>query len=349
MTPPIAITMGDAAGVGPELIVKLYRDEPELALGTFVAGDVQTLRKASAMLAQASGRIASPVVQLQTIGEVWRRPVNCIPVYQVGAPIAVVEPGQINACAGEFSGRCLFWAAYAAMGSELAAIVTAPIHKESLHAAGAPYNQFPGHTEMLQAAAASYLRIAIDEIPVRMMLANNALRVVLVSIHMSLRAAVNAVTFDSVLQTILIAHDAMAAHLGRPPKIAVAGLNPHAGEGGLFGHEEQEVILPAIVAARQRGCDVVGPEAPDTIFMRARRKVGQENGEFDVVVAMYHDQGLIPMKYMGIDQGVNITLGLPFVRTSPDHGTAFDIAGHGVANPASLIAALQMAKKLPIS
>jgi 4-hydroxythreonine-4-phosphate dehydrogenase len=214
------------------------------------------------------------------------------------------------------------------------ALVTAPLHKEALAAAGVPY---PGHTEMLQALVAG----PGEPVPaVRMMLANDELKVVLVTIHLALRAAIDAVTFDAVLETLRITHDA-AARWGQPcPRIAVAGLNPHAGEGGLFGDEEIRVIAPAVVAAQAEGIDARGPYAPDTVFMRARR------GEFDIVVAMTHDHGLIPVKYLGVEQGVNVTLGLPFVRTSPDHGTAFDIAGRGSADASSLRAAMRMARRL---
>jgi len=168
---------------------------------------------------------------------------------------------------------------------------------------------------------------------------------VLVSIHVALREAIAAVTHENVLQTLLITHEALGRMLGRAPRIAVAGLNPHAGEGGLFGREEIDVIAPAIAQARARGVDAHGPFAPDTVFMRARSSAGRQ-GEFDVVVAMYHDQGLIPVKYLGVDQGVNVTLGLPLVRTSPDHGTAFDIAGRGIADAGSLIRAVRMARAL---
>jgi 4-hydroxythreonine-4-phosphate dehydrogenase len=213
-------------------------------------------------------------------------------------------------------------------------MVTAPIHKEALAAAGVPY---PGHTEMLQALAA---QTGQPLQPVRMMLANEELRVVLVTIHLSLRRALDAVTFDAVLDTLRIAHRAAAAWGQARPRIAVAGLNPHAGEGGLFGDEEITTIAPAVQAAVAEGITASGPYAPDTVFMRARR------GEFDLVVAMTHDHGLIPVKYLGVEQGVNVTLGLPFVRTSPDHGTAFDIAGQGRADASSLRAAVQMARRL---
>jgi 4-hydroxythreonine-4-phosphate dehydrogenase len=217
-------------------------------------------------------------------------------------------------------------------------IVTAPIHKEALAAAGVP---FPGHTEMLQALATD----GGVPPPVRMMLANDELKTVLVTVHQSLRSAIDAVTFDAVLDTVRIAHRA-AARWGQPrPRIAVAGLNPHAGEGGLFGDEELTVIAPAVAAARAEGIDVSGPYAPDTIFMRARDAAGHP-GEFDLVIAMTHDHGLIPVKYLGVEHGVNVTLGLPFVRTSPDHGTAFDIAGLGRADASSLRAAVRMARRL---
>jgi 4-hydroxythreonine-4-phosphate dehydrogenase len=190
----------------------------------------------------------------------------------------------------------------------------------------------PGHTEMLQALAGGA--------PVRMMLANDELRVVLVTIHVSLRRALELLDFDAVLSTLRIAHHA-AAGWGQPrPRIAVAGLNPHAGEGGLFGDEELRFIGPAVQAARAEGIDASGPHAPDTVFMRARR------GAFDLVVAMTHDHGLIPVKYLGVEHGVNVTLGLPFVRTSPDHGTAYDIAGRGIADPSSLMAAAALARRL---
>jgi 4-hydroxythreonine-4-phosphate dehydrogenase len=178
-----------------------------------------------------------------------------------------------------------------------------------------------------------------------MMLASDELRTVLVSIHVALRDAIEAVSFDNVVQTLRITHTSLSAVLGRRPRIGVAGLNPHAGEGGLFGREEVEVIAPAVRAAQAEGIDAMGPFAPDTVFMRAR-STSARAGEFDVVVAMYHDQGLIPVKYLGVDKGVNVTLGLPMVRTSPDHGTAFDIAGTGRADASSLLEAVRMARLL---
>ena len=340
---PVAITPGDPAGIGPEIIAKAFREAPDATRGTFVAGDVATMRRASQALAQP-GLPAWPVAEIEHIAEAAAVPPGCIPVLQVVAPPKAIVAGQISAEAGRMAGNCVVWAARAALRGDIAAIVTAPLHKEALAAAGFPY---PGHTELLQAEAAAHAGLAVDGMPVRMMLANDELRTVLVSIHMSLRDAITAVSFAGVLETLRITHSALHRVLGRTPRIGVAGLNPHAGEGGLFGFEERDIIAPAIAAARGEGIDADGPHAPDTVFMRARDKAGiPGSGEFDVVIAMYHDQGLIPVKYLGVEKGVNVTLGLPLVRTSPDHGTAFDIAGTGRADASSLIEALRMARKL---
>ncbi len=341
---PLAITLGDAAGIGPEIIAKTFRDAPELTRGCFVVGDATTLRRAAALI-RREGEAAQPLVLIKRAEEALTVPSHSLPVLQVEAPAEPVPWGRISAESGRLAGRCVVWAAQAALRGETAGLVTAPLHKEALAAAGAPFDAFPGHTELLQAEAAAFLGKPVDELPVRMMLANQELRTVLVSIHMSLREAIEAVTFDNVLQTLRIAHVALHSLLGRAPRIGVAGLNPHAGEGGLFGREEIDTIIPALNRARAEGLDVHGPWAPDTVFMRARARPGQP-GEFDVVVAMYHDQGLIPVKYLGVEQGVNVTLGLPLVRTSPDHGTAFDIAGSGRADASSLIEAVRMARRL---
>ena len=339
---PLAITMGDPAGIGPEIIVKAYRDAPGLLAGTFVAGDLACMRRAARLLA-APGQPALPVALLAAPDEALHMPPHCLPVLQAGAPVPPPALGAVSAEAGRAAGQAVQWAARAALGGSIAALVTAPLHKESLAAAGFA---FPGHTELLQAEAAAHAGVTLSQMPVRMMLANDELRTVLVSIHMSLREAIEAVTFDGVLETLRIAQRALSSVLGHAPRIGVAGLNPHAGEGGLFGTEEREVIAPAIAAARAEGIDARGPYAPDTVFMRARTPAAGVPGEFDVVLAMYHDQGLIPVKYLGVEKGVNVTLGLPLVRTSPDHGTAFDIAGTGRADASSLIEALRMARAL---
>lgn len=332
---PLAVTMGDPAGIGPEIVARAFRVAPDLTRGCFVVGDLACMRRAAGWV--ADGAPALPVAAIGSAAEALRVPPNCIPVLQVGEAGPVPAVGGIDAAAGRMAADAVLWAARAALRGEVAGLVTAPLHKEALAAAGLPY---PGHTELLQAEAAAHAGVGVERMPVRMMLANDELRTVLVSIHMALRDALDAVTFDNVLQTLRIAHAALLSTLGRAPRIAVAGLNPHAGEGGLFGREEIEVIAPAMAAAREEGCDVHGPFAPDTVFMRARR------GEFDVVIAMYHDQGLIPVKYLGVERGVNVTLGLPLVRTSPDHGTAFDIAGTGRADPASLVEAVRVARAL---
>ena len=337
----LAITQGDPAGIGPETIAKAFRDAPDDLRGCFVVGDLATLRRA-AQCVQRPGEPSLPVALLTEPAQALSVPPRCLPVWQLPGVPGPQPWGQISAEAGRAAADCVVWAARSALRGDIAGLVTAPLHKEALHAAGVDY---PGHTELLQAEAAAHAGVALADMPVRMMLASDELRTVLVSIHVSLRQALDAVTFDNVLQTLRITHAALLRSLGRAPHIAVAGLNPHAGEGGLFGREEIEYIAPAIAAARAQGLQVSGPLAPDTVFMRARHASGHP-GEFDVVVAMYHDQGLIPVKYLGVDKGVNVTLGLPLVRTSPDHGTAFDIAGRGVADASSLIEAVRMAQKL---
>ena len=341
---PIAITLGDPAGIGGEIIAKAFAEAPEVMAGCFVAGDLAHLRRAAGVL-ERPGRLAMPVALLDSPAALAQGPPGCIPLLQVGTPAAACVPwGRVDARAGRIAAEAVTWAARAALRGEIAALVTAPLHKEALSAAGIPY---PGHTELLQAEAARHRGVPVSEMPVRMMLANDELRTGLVSIHVSLRDAIAAVTREQVLETLRITHAALRGMLGRAPRIAVAGLNPHAGEGGLFGREEIEAIAPAIAAARADGIDADGPHPPDTIFMRARAGRGQA-GAFDAVVAMYHDQGLIPVKYLGVEQGVNVTLGLPLVRTSPDHGTAFDIAGTGRADPASLLQAVRLARQLAI-
>ncbi|KAF1044282.1 4-hydroxythreonine-4-phosphate dehydrogenase PdxA [Xylophilus sp.] len=343
---PVAITLGDPAGIGPEIIARAFRDHGDTLRGCFVAGDVAAMRRAARLIEPAAEAVRIPVAALDAVDDVADVPPRTIPVLQVVPDPADDLPwGRVDARAGRVAADCVRWAARAALRGDIAALVTAPLHKEALAAAGV---DFPGHTELLQAEAAAHVGCSVAEMPVRMMLANDELRTVLVSIHLSLRDAIDAidaVTIPRVLQTLRIADAALARSLGRRPRIAVAGLNPHAGEGDLFGSEEVAIIAPAIAAALAEGIDTAGPFAPDTVFMRARNAPGHP-GEYDAVVAMYHDQGLIPVKYLGVEQGVNVTLGLPLVRTSPDHGTAFDIAGRGVADPASLVAAAAMARRL---
>lgn len=332
--PRLALTMGDPVGIGPEIIAKAFAaGELDDAL---VVGDVQVLRRG----ARAAG-LRLPVAWLERPEDIGRCPPGALPVWQpTGLPpgLAQLPWGQIDARAGAAAAACIRAAVGLARAGQVAALVTAPLHKEALGAAGV---SFPGHTEMLQALCAEGGVLP----PVRMMLANDQLRVVLVTIHMALRAAIEALDTQGILQTLRITHQA-GQRFGMPaPRIAVAGLNPHAGEGGRFGDEEIRLIAPAIEAARAEGIDARGPFAPDTVFMRARH-APDHAGEFDFVVAMTHDHGLIPVKYLGVEEGVNVTLGLPLVRTSPDHGTAFDVAGQGVAHAGSLVAAARMARRL---
>lgn len=332
---PLVITQGDPAGIGPEIVLKAVQRRPDLLARLLVAGDLPTLRRAGACLGSEM-----PTVMLAEV-PAWEPlsqvPPGCLAVVQACEPRPLVALGQISEAAGHAAAEAIRWAAAAVLGGHGAALVTAPIHKEAIAAAGEPY---PGHTEMLQALASAHQGVPADQMPVRMMLSCPGLKVVLVSIHLSLRDAIGLVSESNVLQTLRIA----AQHFKRcgwpRVRIGVAGLNPHAGEGGLFGREEIESIAPAVARARQEGIEVTGPHAPDTVFMRARQ------GEFDVVVAMYHDQGLIPVKLMGLEHGVNTTLGLPLVRTSPDHGTAFDLAGTGRADPSSLLAAIDAALEM---
>ena len=328
----LAITQGDSAGIGPETIaraVALRATGPAL-----VVGDVGVMRCAVAQCG-----LLLPVARLESPADALQAPPDCIAVWQppgladLVPALATLAMGQVSATAGQAAALCINAAAALALRGDVAAVVTAPIHKAALAAAGV---NFPGHTEMLQAAAGG--------VPVRMMLANGELRVVLVTIHVALRRAIELLDFEAVLQTLRISHRSALAWGQPAPRIAVAGLNPHAGEGGLFGDEELRFIAPAVAAARAEGIDAHGPFAPDTVFMRARN-AADHPGEFDIVVAMTHDHGLIPVKYLGVAHGVNVTLGLPFVRTSPDHGTAFDIAGTGTADPSSLVAALRMARQ----
>lgn len=329
---PLAITMGDPAGIGPEIILKAFVQEPELMKRCFVVGDIAVMRLHAQLLGLTVAFI--PIESAAQVNAVQAG----IPVLQTGQTHHI-ELGQVSAQAGRMAADAVVWAAQAALRGEVAGLVTAPLHKKALSLAGIGH---PGHTELLQALAAEHLGLAVNDLPVRMMLCTAGLSTVLVSIHLSLRQAIEAVTQAQVLQTLQITHHSWQQLHGRAPRMRVAGLNPHAGEDGLFGVEEINDIAPAIAQAQRLGMTVSGPFPPDTVFMDAHSVSGQATT--DVVIAMYHDQGLIPVKYLGLEHGVNQTLGLPFVRTSPDHGTAFDIAGRGLANPSSLLAAVRVAR-----
>lgn len=329
-TPPLGLTMGDAAGIGPELVVKLFNEG--LPAHAIVYGDAGVLRRAVSQLGLALTVASYPSVTQWQAALANPAVQPAIPVIECSNALPDELPmGQVNDQAGLASYHFLLRAIADAMAGQISAIVTAPLNKLSLRAGGI---DFPGHTEIL-AHVAGVPRVA-------MMLLNEQLRVILTTIHVPLSAVPGLITFENELETIrLAARACQMAGLDRP-RIAVAGLNPHAGEGGRFGHEDEVIIRPAVEAARAQGLDVTGPHSGDTVFMRARQ------GEFDIVVAQYHDQGLIPVKYLGVDNGVNVTVGLPFVRTSVDHGTAYDIAGKGIADPSSLRAACEMALRMQV-
>jgi 4-hydroxythreonine-4-phosphate dehydrogenase len=318
---PIGITMGDPAGIGPEVVARLFAEGPPAPC--LVIGDAATLARAVRLIGAglAVHTVAGPGEARCTAGS--------IDLIQVGELPREVPAGHVGAAMGQASYDYVQRSIDEALAGHLSAVVTAPISKAAWVAAGIRH---PGHTELL--AERSGVR------DFAMMLANDVLRVVLVSIHVPLADAVRAVTPEAEMRAIRLAHTAARSFGIAAPRVAVAGLNPHAGEDGSLGREDRDIIAPAIARARAEGIDASGPWPGDTVFMRARR------GAFDVVVAQYHDQGLIPIKYLGLDDGVNITLGLPFVRTSPDHGTAFDIAWSGQASPASLRAAVQQAVRL---
>lgn len=318
---PIAITMGDPAGIGPEICAKFFAETH--GSPAFLIGDLAIIERTISDL-----RLPLVVRVLNDPSDVTnvRGVLDLLPVGDLGKEFPI---GRVDARAGRAAYGYVLEGIALAKAGLIAAIVTAPLHKEALKAAGISH---PGHTEIFAEACGTT--------DFAMMLANDELRTVLVSIHVSLKEAIDLVTRERVLKTIRLAHRACRAFGIEKPRIAVAGLNPHAGEGGLFGREDIEEIVPAIRDALCEGIDASGPWAGDTVFMRARR------GEFDIVVAQYHDQGLIPVKYMGIDHGVNVTIGLPFIRTSVDHGTAFDIAGTGKASALSLQYAFKQAVML---
>lgn len=335
----IAITMGDPAGIGPEIIVKAYAQQPELMRQTFVVGSLKILQNSLELL---NIPMSVQEIREEDFNSLAHWPEGVIPVLRNFTPCEEVIVGQVQALAGKVAAECIEMATDLHLREKIVALVTAPIHKEALQLAG---YTFPGHTEMLQSLCARFLECDISDLPVRMMLMNDELRTVLLSIHVSLRQAIEAVQFDHILQTLEICHESMFKILNRVPHIAVAGLNPHAGEGGLMGREEIDIIQPAVTQANLRGLNVSGPYPPDTIYMKARQ-LAITATPIDLVLAMYHDQGLIPIKYLGVDTGVNVTLGLPIIRTSPDHGTAFDIAGMGKADCSSLLQAVRVARQL---
>ena len=322
--PLLAITEGDPAGIGPEVVLKALARHPDLydRCRPLVVGDRRILARAAPWV----GAAALDLSPLSHPRDGVYRPGTVDLLDLADADPAACPIGQERAAAGRAAVEAVFAACDLALAGAADAVVTAPLNKAAMHLAGFAY---AGHTELL-AERTGAARVS-------MLLVGPTLKVVHVSTHVSLAEAIRRVTTERVIETIRLAAEACAA-LGVPhPRIAVAGLNPHAGEGGLFGDEEARAIAPAIAAARAEGLDVSDPQPPDTVFLRATK------GAYDIVVAMYHDQGHVPMKLLAFDSGVNVSVGLPIVRTSVDHGTAFDIAGTGTANEESMVAAIDVA------
>ncbi len=325
MTPPlVAVTMGDPAGIGPEIIAKTFADPDFHARNrALIVGDAGMLERAAQLVG-----LPLEINEIPEPEDATFEP-GTADVLQVGGLPLDIPFGELDARAGDAAFRYIERATRLASAGRVVAIATAPLNKEAMHLAGHGY---PGHTEILADLTGTE--------DYAMMLVTDELKVIHVSTHVSLREAIDRAQPERELAVIRLAHESLKKLGVRSPRVAVAGLNPHAGENGLFGKEDLEKIRPAVKAALEEGMDASGPWAPDTVMMRARQ------GYFDVVVVQYHDQGHIPIKLMGFDTGVNVTVGLPFFRTSVDHGTAFDIAGTGKADHASLEAALDLARTL---
>ncbi len=323
--PLIAVTMGDPAGVGPEITAKaLANPKTRAACRAVVVGDLQTMERAAGAVGLNVAATDLDALDRASAGiqvyDPWGRDLGDVPV------------GTVDVRAGAAAAEAVIEATKLALNDRVAAIVTAPINKAAINAAGYHY---AGHTELLADLT--------DAPGARMLLVAPGLRVIHNSTHVSLREAIERVTPENVRHVIGLL-DATLRMMAIPePRIAVCGLNPHAGEGGLFGHEDDAFIRPAIEDARNDGLDVAGPEPGDTVFNRAR------DGAFDGVVAMYHDQGHVAVKVAGFFDGINVSVGLPIIRTSVDHGTAFDIAGQGIAQPDSMEMAIEIAATMAVS
>ena len=334
MKRPIVITMGDPTGVGPEIILKAWLEDKLVAgnRSLLVVGDGAVLQRAasifgaevtvealdaghSATLASHSLRLGERSLLLKNLSEL---------------PAADLVYGAPDRACGQAMIRYIEWACDRCLSGEAAGMVTAPVNKQALRAAGCAA---PGHTELLAA------RCGVERVV--MMLAGSRLRVCLVTTHLPYSAVPHALSPEAILSTVQISDSSLRRFFGMDrPRLAVLALNPHAGEGGQFGDEEQRLIAPAIEAARRQGIEASGPHSADALFHFAAR------GDYDAVICMYHDQGLIPLKLLHFDDGVNVTLGLPIIRTSVDHGTAYDLAGSGRASIASLLAAVDLAGQM---
>ncbi|MBA7933991.1 D-threonate 4-phosphate dehydrogenase [Klebsiella sp. RHBSTW-00215] len=325
MTNIIAVTMGDPAGIGPEIIIKSLVEGKLNGAPVVVVGCVQTLRRVLALE-------ITPRAELRIIDNPGQAQFSPGTINVIDEPLADPEGlrvGEVQAQAGDLAYRCIKRATELAMAGEVFAIATAPLNKEALHLAG---HNFPGHTEML-----AHLTQTKDY---AMVLYTDKLKVIHISTHVALRKFLDTLNQPRV-ETVIGIADSFLRRVGfSNPRIAVAGVNPHAGENGLFGDEEIRIVGPAVEAMKAKGLNVTGPCPPDTVFMQCHE------GQFDMVVAMYHDQGHIPLKLLGFYDGVNITAGLPFIRTSADHGTAFDIAWTGKAKSDSMATSIELAMQI---
>jgi len=326
LKPLIAVTMGDPCGIGPEIIARALADAAvTAACRPVVVGDAAAMERGIAVAGSGQEVMRITLAELANLDARGR-----VPVLQTGdLSAADMEYGQPTKSTGEAVYRYITTAASLCMNGSVSAMATAPISKVVLNRAG---HHYPGHTELLaeMTGTADFV----------MMLAGDRLRVSLVTIHEALADVPSLLTVEKILTTIRITHRDVARYFRPEPRIAVLALNPHCGESGLFGNEESVIIAPAIELAREEGITVAGPLSADTLFYFASR------GDYDAVVCMYHDQGLIPLKLLHFDDGVNITLGLPIIRTSVDHGTAYGIAGSGVASAASMTAAIRIAAQM---
>jgi 4-hydroxythreonine-4-phosphate dehydrogenase len=321
----IAITMGEPGGVGPEVIVKaLNRRDIQRSCSPVVIGNAETMREAVKL-----SKLPLKVSKLSSISEANPR-TGTIEVLEVKSRLAKKNCAPCIS-AGNAVVKYINEAVKLALNNEVSAVVTAPISKESLKMAG---HSWPGHTELLAELTQSR--------DFAMMFYSKRLKVILCTIHTSLKSVPGKINQKLVARIIRLAGTSMAMLGISNPRIAVAGLNPHAGESGIMGKEEIVSIQPSVTEARKQGINVSGPYPPDVIFHRAC------HGDFDIVVCMYHDQGLIPFKMLAFDSGVNVTVGLPIIRTSPDHGTAFDIAWKNMADPSSMIEAIKLANKMAL-
>jgi len=326
---PLAITMGCPAGIGPEIILKYFKQLNNNSTSPIiVVGDKNVLEFYVERL-----QINCSIISWKPGDTIPSGPGE-IPLFETSKlPMTAIQPGVFSKDTAIAMANAITTAVKEIQNNNFSGLCTCPISKEALQKSG---HHYPGHTEMLAS-----LTKTSDQV---MMLAGTTLRVTLATIHCSIAQVPGLLHIESLLKLYKITHTSLLKDFDiAAPKLAVAALNPHAGEGCMFGSEEQDIITPSIELAQQKGMDISGPFPPDTIFTKASQ------GEYDAVICMYHDQGLIPFKLLHFKDGVNITLGLPIVRTSVDHGTAYDIAGKGLSNPSSLAAAIGLAKTIIIN